>query len=65
MESRERILFGWVTVCGFEVKDTTGCLVEMIQQRERKTEESGREVPVSVVRRGEMHSNNERLLNTY
>lgn len=33
---RERILLCWGVVCGFEVKDTTGCLVEMIQRRERE-----------------------------
>lgn len=58
---------GWgngVAVCAFEVKDTTVCLVAMIQHRERETEESGREMPVSEVRRGEIHSTNKRLLST-
>lgn len=35
-------------------------------QREREKEiESGREVPVSVVRRGEVHPTNKHLLNTH
>lgn len=36
VESRKGLLLGGVAVCASEVKDTTVCLVAMIQHRERE-----------------------------